>query len=265
MFWVWIPACQMGLRTTAMAYFQRGRVEKSICHDSGLRHDRANHAFGPREGFAFADDKVFDRLDNAFTLYILKNAIGQDDIANGAAFIAAEEPRIATFITVNIVHKNIPNDRIKLAGVAFLIIEIDQQCSLADLLHSNISHKDILHDAAADRIGLDPQAAIEIGAVHQTVFSKDIAGAAGNFAADNHAAMAVFHGAVADNDIFRGDIDTASVSVTAGLDGDAVVAGIEIAVLNEHIPTEIPIAAVVVGAVADNGNAANQIFWLRTG
>ena len=54
-----------------------------------------------------------------------------------------------------------------------------------------------------------------------------------------------------------GDVDAAAVVVAAGLDGDAVVAGVENAILDQHVAARFRIAAVVVGAVAEDIHAAD--------
>ena len=46
-----------------------------------------------------------------------------------------------------------------------------------------------------------------------------------------------------------GTCDAPAIGVAAGLDRDAVVAGVEDAVLDEHVAAGFGIAAVVVGAV----------------
>ena len=85
--------------------------------------------------------------------------------------------------------------------------------------------------AAALGVGLEAQGAIEVGTVHLAVLDEDIAAIAGDLAPDDHAAVAVLHRAAADDKVLRGDGHATPVVVAAGLDGDAVVARVEDAVL----------------------------------
>ncbi len=54
----------------------------------------------------------------------------------------------------------------------------------------------IFEDAAALGVGLEPERAIEVRAVHRAVLDEDVAAAAGNFAADDDPAVVVLHRAV---------------------------------------------------------------------
>ena len=58
--------------------------------------------------------------------------------------------------------------------------------------------------------------------------------------------MTVFHTAVAHDDVFR-RTTVATVAVTAALDGDAVVAGVEVAAFDKHILAGIRITAIAIG------------------
>src|SRR5690606_26581326 len=74
-------------------------------------------------------------------------------------------------------------------------------------------------------------------------------------AADHHAAVAVFHDAIADDDVLAGSIHPSAVVVPARFDRDAVVAGIEITIFDQDIPRRFRIAAIAVGSVADHLHA----------
>src|ERR1043166_5373527 len=95
-------------------------------------------------------------------------------------------------------------------------------------------------------------------AVHFAVLGEDIANAAGIFAAQHHAAVAVHHHAIANDQIFRRHIDPASVGVLAGFDRDAIVAGVEDTFFDQHIATAFGITAIVVGPVAVDFDAAHD-------
>src|SRR5262249_2671124 len=94
--------------------------------------------------------------------------------------------------------------------------------------------------------------------VHVAAFNKHIAAAAGNFAPDRHAAVSILHRAIADHKILRSHTHAASVVIAAGLDGNAIVAGIKQTILNQHIVARLRIAAVIVRPVAHDIDAADN-------
>ena len=110
---------------------------------------------------------------------------------------------------------------------------------------------------AAHGVALEAERAVEVGAVHGAIFDEDVAAAAGDFATDDHAAVAVFHGAAAHDDVFRGHVDAAAVAVAAGFDRDAIVAGVEDAVFDEDVAARFRITSVVVGAVGIDRETAH--------
>ena len=69
--------------------------------------------------------------------------------------------------------------------------------------------------------------------------------------------MTVLHLAVANNDVLRGHIALAAIAVAAALDGYAVIARVEEALLNKHAVAALRVAAVAVGAVVDHLHAAH--------
>ena len=68
--------------------------------------------------------------------------------------------------------------------------------------------------------------------------------------------MTIFHLAVADDDVSGWLIPKSAIVVTATLDGDTVVTGMEEAVLYEYILTSLRIAAVSVWTFIVNGYTA---------
>ena len=86
----------------------------------------------------------------------------------------------------------------------------------------------------------------------------DILTSARDLRANDHATVTIIKFRVTDDDILRRTAGKrtlttlTTVVVTAALDGDAVVAGIEIAILNEHAVATFRIAAITVGAIIIN-------------
>ena len=72
------------------------------------------------------------------------------------------------------------------------------------------------------------------------------------------AAVAVLHRAVADDDVLDRHVHAPAVVVAAGLERDAVVAGVEGAALDQHVAARLRIAAVVVRAVAADRHVAHR-------
>src|SRR5664280_1697454 len=86
---------------------------------------------------------------------------------------------------------------------------------------------------------------------------EDVADAARALAAQGNPAVAVFHVAFPHHDVLARLAHPASVAVASGLDGDAVVSGIEHASLDEHVGASFRIATVVVGSVGGDLHVAN--------
>src|SRR6187399_2247266 len=70
--------------------------------------------------------------------------------------------------------------------------------------------------------------------------------------------MAVLHGAVANDDVFDRDVDAPAIIVAAGLQRDAVIAGIERTTFDEDVAARLGIAAVVVRTVTADAHVANR-------
>src|SRR5262249_4955806 len=112
--------------------------------------------------------------------------------------------------------------------------------------------------AAAHRVGLQPQHAIEPRAVHPAALGEHVARAAGDLASDDDPAVAVAHLAVADDHVLHRRVHAPPIVVAAGLEGDAVVARVERAALDEHVAARLRVAAVVVRTVAPDADAADD-------
>ena len=70
--------------------------------------------------------------------------------------------------------------------------------------------------------------------------------------------MAIFHSAVADDDILGRSSETPAVGVAAGFDRDAIVTGIEVAALDEHVAAGLGVAAVVVRSMRLDAHVAHR-------
>ena len=144
------------------------------------------------------------------------------------------------------------------AHLVRLVVQVNLQDRLLALAHLDVAGVDVLNDAASAGVRLDAYHALQLGRVHHVVVGKDVAAATADLRADDHAAVAVVHDAVADDDVLRGFAPEASVVIAAALDGDAVVARVEEAVLNEHAVAALRVAAVAVGAVVGNLDATHR-------
>src|SRR6516162_2691594 len=111
----------------------------------------------------------------------------------------------------------------------------------------------ILRDAAAIEVGLDADRDVKrvrrvILVLHCEIFGKDILDAGGEFATKRDTAVPTVHRAVADDVILRrAKFD---VSVFAGLDRDAIVAGVERHTVDEDVIAGLGVEPVVIGADA---------------
>src|SRR5262249_26818483 len=104
----------------------------------------------------------------------------------------------------------------------------------------------------------EPQHAIQPRTVHAAALGEDVARAAGDLAADHHAAVAVAHLALADDDVLDRGMEPPPVFIASRFQRDAVVAGVEGAALDEDVAARFGIAAVVVRPVAADRDAAHD-------
>lgn len=137
------------------------------------------------------------------------------------------------------------------------VLEVDAQHGFAALAYGDIAYKYIFYDSTAAGTGLDTDDTVQIGAVHLAVFYIQVAVTAGDFTAYYHTAMAVLHEAIAYDDVFTGYIPLASIGITPGFDGNAVITGIEGAVLDQYVLAGFRITAVSVGAAVEYFYASN--------
>src|SRR5207248_1749020 len=126
------------------------------------------------------------------------------------------------------------------------------------LPHLHVAHVDMLDDAAAHRIVLEAQHTVQIRAVHAALLREHVADSTGAFAAEGHAAVPILHLTVLHHDVFAGCVQPTPVGIASALDGDAVVAGVEDAAIDQHVDAGFGVATVIVRAVAGDGHAADR-------
>ena len=179
------------------------------------------------------------------------------DIAHGVQ--ADDQHAVPRLPAGDVFRVHVPDRRVvaPAAYLVVLVVEVDLDDGLAALSHLDVAQVDVLNDAASAAVGLDAQYAVQVGRVHHAVVGVDILAAARDFRAYHHAAVPVVHGAPPYDDILRGHVPFSSVAVASALDGNAVVAGAEEAVLYEHTVAALRVAAVAVGAFADYFHAAH--------
>ena len=178
---------------------------------------------------------------------------------------------ILRLLAGHILHRHIADGGVEAtaAHLTGLVVGIDFQHGLLALANGDVTHVDVLNDAATARVGLDAQHTVQVGRVHLAVLGIDILAATADLRADDHSAVTVLHLAVADDDVLGGGTGEAALAtlttvvVAAALDGDTVVTRIEEAVLDEYPVATLGVAAVTVGAVvvdvyATNGDVLRQ-------
>src|ERR1044071_3014382 len=222
---------------------RRVKASVKLFTSAELVHDRAVdlHVF---------ELEARDVLDDGGPLDVLEGAVLQAQVVDGRVLEALHVERGAALAALQVLHRDVADDGRELALRALLVVEVDGQHGVRDLPDGDVAEVDVLKETAADGVVLGAQRVVEVGAVERTVFGEEEPDAAGDFAADGDAAVAVLHAAAADDDVLRGDVQTPAVGVAAGLDGDAVVARVEGAVFDEHVLARLGVAAVVVLAVA---------------
>src|SRR5579871_4589876 len=180
----------------------------------------------------------------------LHGAALEPDVANFRVGKAADVERAFHLPAGHVADVDIAHHGMLGAIAAFFVVEVDLQHGMRDLADFQIPKVHVLNGAAAHGIGLEAQRLVEVRAIQVTVLRKHVADAARHFTADGERAMAVFHGAVADDDVFTGHRHAPAIPVAAGFDRDAIVARIEDGILDQNVAAGIWVAAVVIRAVA---------------
>ena len=162
-----------------------------------------------------------------------------------------------TLSALQVTDDEVANDGRELTLLALFIIEVNGDDCAPDLADHDVAKIEIFQEAAAHGVVLHAESVIKIRAVHLTVLGEDVLHAARYFASDSNAAVPVLHAATAHDEIFRRHIDPTAISVAPRLDGDAVVARVELAILYQHIRAGLRVAAVIVRAVTLDFHSAH--------
>ena len=207
------------------------------------------------------DGLVIDAVEAAVLHVDVVHRVGQFLV-----LIAHNHHAVFRLLAGDVLHVHVLNGGIEATAAHFLrlIVGVDFQHGLLALSHFHVPEIDVLDDAAAARVGLDAQHAVQVRRVHLAIFYKHVLAAARYFGADDHAAVPVFHHAVAHDDVLRRTAGIApggtraAVGVAAALDGYAVVAGVEGAVLNKDVLARLGVATVAVGAFVPHGDVSHD-------
>src|SRR6185436_14198165 len=140
---------------------------------------------------------------------------------------------------------------------AFFIIEVDLQDRVGDLTDFHVAEVHVFDGSAAHCIGLEAQRLIQTRAGQFAVLGEHVPDSARHFTSDSDAPVTILHFAIPDDHILRWDGNPAAISIPPGLDGDAIVPGIEGTVFDQDIAAGIRITAVVVGPVAHDLDVAH--------
>ena len=182
-------------------------------------------------------------------------AVPDQDVVNVGVFLKSDDLNaVFRLFAGDILHIDIAHRGIVAATADFimLVVEVDFQYRLFADTHLHILHVDVLNDAPATGVGLDAQYTLQLRGVHHTVVGIDVFTTPADFGTDHHTAMPVLHLTVSDDDVLRGHVTLAAITIATALDGDAVVTGIEVAVLNQHAVAALRVAAVTIRTIVDH-------------
>lgn len=141
-------------------------------------------------------------------------------------------------------------------AIAFLAIEhIDLHNSLMHLAHFNIPEIKSPHNTAAAGVGFDPDGTVKMRTVHDAVLCIYILYPTRRLAANDDTAMAILHETVFDNNVFRGQVNSATIFIFPAFNSNTVISVGKMAVFDPDIFTRLRVTTVIIGAVADRGNA----------
>src|SRR5712692_6774695 len=95
------------------------------------------------------------------------------------------------------------HNRNEFSRFALLVIEINGDSRVCDLTHREVARVDVLNQATAHGVILDPHGEIQMRTVHLAVLCKNIPDTAGDLASHRDSAMAVLHPATLNDDVLR--------------------------------------------------------------
>ena len=171
------------------------------------------------------------------------------DVVDVLQRVAADNQHaVVALLAGDVLYIHIVHDRFEttIAYLFSLVVEVDLHYRLLALTHDDVAHIDVLHLTATAVVGLDTQDALQVWRVHHAVFGIYVLAATRDLTSYHHTAMAVFHLAVADDDVLGRLVPETTVVVATALDSDAVVAGMEHAVLDEYVLASLRVATVTV-------------------
>lgn len=146
---------------------------------------------------------------------------------------------------------------VAVARLIRFVLQIDFQDSLLALTDFDISDEYILYDTSAAITSFDTNYAFEFRRIHLAVLYPKILESAADFATYHYATVTILHAAVTDNDILARGAMSAAVVISAALDSDTIVAGVEETILYENVFARLWVATVRVRAMALYSYAAN--------
>ena len=193
-------------------------------------------------------------------LHTVEVAVGHVDVYNvlGRRGQTVDENTIFTLAAVYATDVHVANNgRIDMVAVLFGLIEqVNLEHTLVTYAHVYVANPHVLYYAATAVASLDADHTIQFGAIHIAVLDPEVAEAARYLAAEHHAAVTVLHLTVANVDVLCA-LAIATIVVATALDGNAVVARVERAILCEHIGAALGVAAVAIGTEVVEGHATH--------
>ena len=177
---------------------------------------------------------------DGLALHAVEAAVLDVDVVDVVVVLQTiDEDAILALLAGDVLHVDVSHrwDEASLGGFVGFIFQVDAHHGLTALSHAHAPHIYILRHSATAGVGLQTQHTVEVGGVHLAVLDEHVAAATRNLRANHHTAMTIGHGAVAHDDVLRRNVPETSVLVASTLDGDAVVACLEAAVLDEHVLT----------------------------
>src|SRR3954453_10898885 len=173
--------------------------------------------------------------------------VDQAEVVDAGSAIATQYQGVPGPLDRDVAKLDVAYHRSQRADVTLAAVEVALDDFFRDVADRHIAKVDVLDVPTADRVRLEVQR--EVRTVDAAVADVHVADAAGQVRAECDRAVLHPQHAVLDQHVLGRDVDAKTVRLAAGLERDAVVAGVDHAAADQNGSARLEVDAIVVRAL----------------